>query len=91
MSPLDQPLHPLIPEVDSPQATGAVTIWCITGALGSFACGHAELSQHQSHPRWAAPRLGCGLGLQVAGEEPGWEGGGFPVEARLPGPVTLAG
>ena len=27
----------------------------------------------------------------AAGEELGWEGGGFSVEVRLPGAVTLAG
>lgn len=84
VSPSDQPLHPLVPEVDSPQATGAVTIWRFTGALGSFTCGHAGLSQHQRHAWWAAQPLGCGPGLQGAGEEPGWEEGGFLVEVLAP-------
>ena len=84
VSPSDQPLHPLVPEVDYPQATGAVTIWRFTGALGSFTCGRAGLSQHQSHAWWAAQPLGCGPGLQGAGEEPGWEEGGFLVEVLAP-------
>lgn len=84
MSPLDQPLRRLIPEVDSPQATGAVTIWRFTGALGSFACGHAELSQHQSHSRWAAQRLGCGPGLQGGRGGAGLGGRGLPGGGASP-------
>lgn len=84
MSISDQPLHPLVPEVDSPRATGAVTIWRFTGALGSFTRGHAGLSQHQSHAQWAAQPLGCGPGLQGAGKGLGREEGGFPVEVPAP-------
>ena len=91
VSPLDQPLHPLIPEVDSPQATGAVTIWLFTGALEAslvamWSCLSTKATPGGQHRGWAVVQAS-----RAAGEEPGWEGGGSSVEVHLPGPVTLAG
>lgn len=79
----DQPLHPLVPEVDSPSDRCCNNLSVLQEPLGSFARGHAGLSQHQSHAG-GQRSLWAVVQASRAGEELGREEGGFLVEVLAP-------